>query len=212
MSQRPNAHVKKPSGGRPAPKRLFSFDSLRKDKSVSSADGAEKVTQNGSTLRLVEKTITEDAENPFTAAPWTDRPLLASPKEAESTVSKQKARRKPSGKPSALNLNSAKEVLAGADDAAIPPSPSRRRWDTIRHHVLPVPVQSTSGTETPPRPASPLDAASIISVGRPATPKAYRFGQKRNVRQLVDEVRAIDEARKYAEEIRRACWAVRFGE
>ena len=57
MAQRPIA-VKKPAGGRPVPKRLFSFDSLRKEKSTSgnsSGSEAEQGSQNGGALKLVEK-------------------------------------------------------------------------------------------------------------------------------------------------------------
>lgn len=209
MSQRHNAHVKKPSGGRPPPKRLFSFDSLRKEKEQSGNNVADQPTSNGPTLRLVEKPILEDAEDPSGGDQWVEKPLVASPQETEGPEHKEKGRRKYPVKPVPLDLDNktAKETLAAADDAAAPPPlPSRRRWDTIRHHVLPV-----SGTEIPPRPSSPIDPP-ISAPARSSTPKGYRFGQKRNVRQVVDEVRAVDEARRFADDLLRACWTVRFGE
>ena len=215
MSQRPIA-VKKFAGGRPVPKRLFSFDSLRKEKSASSnysGSEAEQGSQNGGALKLVEKPILQVEENPFaTAEPWTGEGLVTSPDEVEPPPGervREKGRKKSSGKPTRLDLDvrSIKEVLAGSNDSTVPPpSPSRRRWDTIRTHVLPI----SPGAETPPRPSSPLDPVAL-NAARPSTPKGYRFGQKRNVRQVVDEARAVDEARKFADEIQRACWIVRFG-
>lgn len=202
---RPNG--KKPAGGRPVPKRLFSLDSLRKDKSSSSqSSDTENASSSGSTLRLVEKSIPEDGDDPF-ASPgvWTEKPLVTSPGDVEDFTAKEKGRKKPTKPtPLALDAETGKDELA---ESAPPPSPSKRRWDTIRYHVMP----TSSGTETPPRPSSPIDPA-VLSSARPSTPKGYRFGQKRHVRQVVDEARAVDEVRKFSEEIQSACWAVRFGE
>lgn len=217
MSSRPNGPGKKPSGGRPVPKKLFSLDSLRKEKSLSAGQPDSSAVRPGhapsldSLHKLVDTSIPEGEEDPFAAnARWTEKPLVTSPKQEEVVpVVKEKRGKKSAGKPAVLELdaNIPKDILASANDTtAPPPSPSRRRWDTIRHHVLPV----SEGTETPSRPSSPSES-SIAGSARPSTPKGYRFGQKRHVRQIVDEARAVDEVRRFADELQRACWAVRFG-
>ncbi|TCD63487.1 hypothetical protein EIP91_005346 [Steccherinum ochraceum] len=211
MSQRPTVHVKKPSGGRPPPKRLFSFDALRKDKSVPGND-PERVAGSNGLAHPVDKSIPEDTEDPFTdGEQWTEKPLVTSPQQTVPKE-KEKGRRKHPAKPVPLPLldeKVARNALAAADDAAAPPpSPGRRRWDTVRYHVLPV----SGGTETPPRPSTPIDTSSPVP-SRPSTPKGYRFGQKKpQVRQVVDEVRAAEEVRRFADELLKACWTVRFGE
>ncbi|KAI8972849.1 hypothetical protein BD414DRAFT_559591 [Trametes punicea] len=98
-------------------------------------------------------------------------------------------------------------------DAGVPPSPSRRRWDTLRSHVIPS-SSSTRSATPPPIPTPPLDGSSVPSTPRPSTPRGYRFGQKRSMRQVVDHARDVahDETSRLAEEIRKACLAARFGE
>lgn len=209
MSQRPNVHVKKPSGGRPPPKRLFSFDALRKDKAASGSEFESGAESNGGG-KLVDKSIPEDAEDPFTdGEQWTEKQLVTSPQQTAVTEKERNRRKKPA-KPVALPvIDVAKNALTAADDAAAPPpSPGRRRWDTVRYHVLPV----GGGTDTPPRPSTPTDTSSPVP-SRPSTPKGYRFGQKKpQVRQVVDELRAAEEVRRFADELLKACWTVRFGE
>ncbi|KAI0743191.1 hypothetical protein BC629DRAFT_1740217 [Irpex lacteus] len=65
MRQRQEAAKKRPSGGRPAPRRLFSFDSLRKDKSstdepTSDAKRAKKATSRPAPLDLEKDSAAAD--------------------------------------------------------------------------------------------------------------------------------------------------------
>ena len=222
MSTRQDVPVtaKRPTGGRPLPKRLFSFESLRKDKSVPEPDVSSNPRDFGnstSTLRLVEKPILELGEDPFAdTSGWTEKPLVSSPeaKEARDPFSSSAPQKT---KPQPLDLESPKpnSIQSLVDDATpkAPVSPGRRRWDTIRTHVLP---SGSIRAETPPLPEQSRDIQSPIPFNglpaRPSTPKGYRFGQKRAMRQVVDEVRAGHQTRKLQEDIRRACWTVRFGE
>ena len=112
-----------------------------------------------------------------------------------------------------LNLG---DSLSGAmsDSEAPPLSPSRRRWDTLRTHVLPSSASSVRSATPPPLPSGLPDTPSTAVPARPSTPRGHRFGQKRSMRHVVDQVRDVahDEGRRLAEDIRKACMMVRFGE
>ncbi|GBE83781.1 hypothetical protein SCP_0508370 [Sparassis crispa] len=223
MSSRQDASkAKRPSGGRALPRRLFSIDSLRKEKSGSDSDTSsiaesrqhtESPSFPASTLSSLPEKSNEGAD-PFAdpgAGAWTEKGLVRSPDELQEHVEedatpKVKVR---APKPIPLNLSQGRPLLM--DESAPLRSPGKRRWDTLRSHVL----LSTNGAASPPlvpphRPDSALSNAS----SRPQTPKGYRFGQKKIFRQVVDQAReaAVDETRKFTEEICRACWAVRYGE
>lgn len=208
MSSRPETPSKKPSGGRPLPRRLFSFDSLRKERSGSSADQQDTDSvHNPSRTRQTEKTILEHPDDPFTdGTQWTEKELVTSPEMQdgkEPTFVRLEGSRTA---PPPLDLSKSTSVPPDA----VPTSPSKRRWDTIRHHVLPVP-----GSSTPPPPSiPPSDTASLNERERPSTPKLYRFGQKKAFRQVVETAhhQHQTENRKFADALWRACWALRVGE
>ncbi|KAH9852273.1 hypothetical protein C2E23DRAFT_921858 [Lenzites betulinus] len=113
--------------------------------------------------------------------------------------------------PPPLDLNST--LSTPTIDSNAPPSPSRRRWDTIRSHVIPS-ASSTRSMTPPPMPTPPPESSSVASTPRPSTPRGYRFGAKKSMRQVVDQARDVvhDETQRLTEEIRKACLAVRFGE
>lgn len=229
---------KKPSGGRPLPRRLFSIESLRKQRTSSDSDTAsissatphhrKQSTASSNLLTLSEKIeegidpFADDTPTPTSA--WTDKEVVQSPEEevaspfseddlptARPPKTPPTARQTRSNIPAPLNLGGT--LIASVDDGAIPPpSPSRRRWDTLRSHVIPSAASSVrSATPPPPVPGLP-DTPSGLS--RPSTPRGYRFGQKRSMRHVVEQVRDVahDESRRLAEEIRRACMMVRFGD
>ncbi|TFK26094.1 hypothetical protein FA15DRAFT_589155 [Coprinopsis marcescibilis] len=76
------------------------------------------------------------------------------------------------------------------------------RWDQLRQHVLP-----PSRPQTPTQVPRPPSAAS----NRPTTPKPSRF-PKLGFRQVVDQVKEVGENRKFADEISRVCFAIRYTE
>ncbi len=205
MSKRAEPPAKKPSGGRPIPRRLFSIDSLRKEKSTSNTAStvSQSSSQNGPLPTVTEKATTQSADDPFSdPTNWTEKPLVSSPPldEQHDSVSIR-----------TLTLSLDQTTPRPFSDASLgpPPSPSRRRWDTIRSHVLP----SINSTDDPLL-SPPADKPSLPT--RPSTPKLHRF-QKKGLRQVVDTVTTNqqvqrNEHQRFAEAIRKACWSARFGE
>ncbi|KAI0947727.1 hypothetical protein AcW1_009415 [Taiwanofungus camphoratus] len=224
---------KRPSGGRPLPRRLFSIDSLRREKSGSESDASSLASATGkrspapSYISITPKpvqTANEKEPDPLrnataTGTEWTDKTIIQSPqgldgqrfpdREGEAKVKIH------APKPIPLDLSKTKGTLAGLvaeEDTTQPLSPSRRRWNTVRAHVLP---SLASGQSTPQLPAQRIESPGLGTPpsSRPQTPKSYRFGQKKIFRQVVEQARevAVDESRRL-EEILRACWAARFGE
>ena len=224
--------TKKPSGGRPLPRRLFSLDSLRKSRNSSESDAAsissntspshwrKQSTASSNLLALAEKI--EDGDDPFADADgaWTEKGIVQSPELEDSPLGSSELTPRPGGPRNTranvppLDLSTTLGTPATPTlDSVPPPSPSRRRWDTIRSHVLPS-SSSVRSASPPPIPTPPLDGTSAPTTPRPSTPRGYRFGQKRSMRQVVDQARDIahDETRRLTEEIHKACFAMRFGD
>lgn len=135
--------------------------------------------------------------------------MVVSPAEGESEFHADVEAKIRLPKPVPLNLAASLSKLEHDTEALA--SPSQRRWDTIRAHILPSPA----GSGTFPSPQLPeIPQASTPPSSRPQTPKGSRFGQKKLFRQVVEQARevAVDESRKLGEEIMKACWAVRFGD
>lgn len=203
MSKRPETSTKKPSGGRPLPRRLFSIDSLKKDRS-NTGDSARRIPSHSrSRTALLEKSVEEDPFEDSDATAWTEKPLVASPileNEPPSLIVED---------PTPLDINNPSPAFSSDAAFAPPPSPSRRRWDTLRLHVLP---SASSSVISVPLPSPPSDSSSIPT--RPSTPKLPRFGYKKAFRQVVENVQTqqAGEHKRFTEAIRAACWNARFGE
>ncbi|KAI0642797.1 hypothetical protein C8Q79DRAFT_917084 [Trametes meyenii] len=214
--------AKKPAGGR-HPRRLFSLDNLKRQRTGSESDNAsissgishwrKQSNVSSNLLALAEKV--EEGIDPFGDTPeaWTDKALVQSPRNEELSPD-------PDPTPTQANIRTGRGNVPTLDlsstlntptaESGVPPSPSRRRWDTIRSHVLPSSSSIRSSTP-PPVPSPPADGTQTP---RPSTPRGYRFGQKRSMRHVVDQARDVahDETRRLAERIRKACLAARFGE
>ena len=224
--------TKKPNGGKPPPRRLFSIESLKKQRSnsedsVSSGTAHFRAQSSGSSnlLTLTEKI--EDGIDPFSdGSAWTEKVVVQSPVDEESSSlfgddvpTPRPPKTPPTARPDLRSIKAnvppldlGGTLVASVDDGA-PKSPSRRRWDTIRSHVLPSSSSIRSSTPTPSLPDTPSAAVTVPS--RPSTPsRGYRFGQKRSMRHVVEQVRDVthDETRRLTEEIRKACMMVRFGD
>ena len=230
---------KRPGIARPLPRRLFSIDSLRKEKSGSDSDGTSNTshsaqythsytasdTSSTRSRRLREKTsegrpdaIPEQVEG----GSWTEKGLVSSPETAHGTpsvdITPPPRAQTPRGKarilaprPLPLDLN-VEGAAAGSEDAPVP-SPSKRRWDALRQHVLP--SSNSSVFSQTPRPSTPGSGPSTPPSSRPSTPKSYRFGgQKRMFRQVVDQARehVVEDHKKLAADILQACWIARYGQ
>ncbi|KAJ3556564.1 hypothetical protein NM688_g1961 [Phlebia brevispora] len=203
MRRRPEPPNKKPSGSRPAPRRLFSFDALKKEKAGGDDARSETPVQRRSRTIISEGSVLESVENPFTDSKgWTEKQLVDSPVFDETTLPEIQT-------PPPLDLNKPNPVPPAPEGLAAPPlSPSRRRWDTVRLHVLP----SVSSVESIPIQSPPPEVSSFPT--RPSTPKLPRFGYRKAFRQVVENVQTqqASEHKRLAEAIRLACWNARFGD
>ena len=231
--------TKKPSGGRPNPRRLFS---KQRTPSASESDTASVASDkshwrkqsSASTNLLALSEKTEAGIDPFGDegdSLWTGQSMVQSPVEEldepfgedddalTPRPPKTPATARPDPRHARANiphLNLGGTLIAATHGDDVPPSPSRRRWDTIRSAVMPS-SSSTRSATPPPMPSatgSLPDTPSTAVPGRPSTPRGYRFGQKRSMRHVVEQVRDVahDEGRRLAEEIRKACMMVRFGD
>ncbi|KAI0066892.1 hypothetical protein BV25DRAFT_1820006 [Artomyces pyxidatus] len=87
-----------------------------------------------------------------------------------------------------------------------PPSPSKRRWDNLRQHVLPAGA-------APPRMHQPSASVSSATPPRPSTPKQFKI-PRLGFKQVVEQVQevSVDQAKRFADDVLRGCWITRFGE
>ena len=138
-------------------------------------------------------------------APWTEKEIVPSPDDVPQTRDPEPAVKIQAPRP--IKFASSRSSLASSDlGLQAPPTPGRRRWDTIRHHVLPGTSSSSDSVPTSP----PSETSSIPT--RPSTPKLPRFGYKKAFRQVVENVQTqqAGESKRFAEAIRVACWNARF--
>ncbi|KDQ51053.1 hypothetical protein JAAARDRAFT_211351 [Jaapia argillacea MUCL 33604] len=253
---------KRPSGGRPLPRRLLSLDSDKDGYSSSESEKVGVVSREGtggmfgkllhgrdqsktSTLRSVEE---NEGFDPFSDRPfmgtWTEKPLVESPNESPrdeekhpflgSNAFKSGSMDSKSSSPTSRfrsippNLNSTTDLTkstpssGGAALDPPPPSPSKRRWEQVRQQFLlsaataapriPGPSPSGSSFGTPFVTPQPSLTSLVPPPTHPSTPKPSRFARL-GWGHTVERVRqmASDDAKKFEEELRRACWFVRFG-
>lgn len=229
----------KPYVVQPLPRRLFSIDSLRSQKSASDVESSSIASKppgrhartpsrssSTSTLRA-EDVGTSETVVDAAGERWTDVNLQDQSErgQAKERVAGRDFSERWKGRmtaPRPLTLDSSGEGQNNAEVDPSLPSPGRRRWDILRSHVLPSAGNSAStSTSTPspiPRAATPSSSSTRSSTRtppstRPATPKGYRFGQ-RIFRQVVEQAReaVVDEHRKFAEDILQGCWLAHFGD
>ena len=224
MSSNKQQPTKRPSGGRPIVRRLFSKDSLSSPNLAS----AELVDSPLSVLQELSLT-TEDK-------PWIGGGFVSSPTLGQRDVVTENSSGSttPSSgvegnTPSSLHAPIPKRKktkpslefvsLHSASTSPPPPfTPSKARWDQLRHHVLPSVSSVTSkSSETTPPVASPPATFTSFShlnlLNRPSTPKTSRLARFA-FRQVVNEARLVadDLTRRFSDDIQRACWAARFEE
>ncbi|PPQ66012.1 hypothetical protein CVT24_011956 [Panaeolus cyanescens] len=219
----------------PPPRRLFSVDSVKSTHSRrSSADNVDVPKgprlRQGSGLAELYK-LAENQEKD--AQLLEDVPLVTSPIEDSPPPSV-------SGRLEALRpppLAAPKPYVPESKEETVTPSPTRMRWDSIRRHVLP-PSGSSSRPSTPPVPPIPPSVhhfiqpqrsgstqSSLTSIfpappsshghnqtGRSGTPKPSRLARL-GFKQVVEHAReVIDDARRFGDEILRACAAARYND
>lgn len=226
---------KKPSGGRANVRRLLSKDSLSslasftkhsREPSEGRDDSKSRRTAQHPTLApLDEGQIERDVRTP-----WMEEDLVSSPMASqdghdpfdEYAANGQPAKLKVSrptlfSDPSAIStITSAMQSTTSLDigpsrsSTGTPPpaSPSRVRWDQLRHHVLPESTVASS-----PNPSFTSFSQLNIPTPVPSTPRPSRLARL-GFRQVVNEAREVadDLTRRFADDVQRTCWAVRFGE
>lgn len=196
MSRLPPA--KKPTGSRPL--RTASVDSTASEKSqqsTSTLPGESRKLSKPSALNLGD--VDEAVEDP---EPFYGNHTVDSPIEVDFSGNKDT-------KPQHLDIISPHPQHP--DASAEPPSPSRARWDSIRRHIMHSPSPSVTPPLAPSLQSIPKPFAPQLPVGgRPGTPKSSRF-PRLGMRQVVDTAReiAIDDMRKFALELERACVQLR---
>ena len=199
MSRRPP--TKKPTGSRPL--RTVSVDSTASAKSqysISTLPGESRKLAKSTTLHLGDLDEVVEDTGPLYGDLFVDSPT-------EEDPPKNKNKNKKKNKPQSFDIVSPHPERQ--DPNTEPPSPSR--WDNVRRHILHSPSPSVTPSlahslQSIPKPfASPLPAA-----GRPGTPKSSRF-PRLGMRQVVDTAReiAVDDMRKFALELERACIQLR---
>ncbi|KIY73014.1 hypothetical protein CYLTODRAFT_366316 [Cylindrobasidium torrendii FP15055 ss-10] len=199
------------------PRRLFSFDSSktlhsrRTASEETSSDAAH--TRGGSKFNaLIELPEEREGEKP-----WASTDLVESPIGGGGGAEQNPFNDEPqpdSPKPALRKLGKKLSEAVGGGKSSPPPSPtSTVRWNSVRSHVLPP-------TTPPPVPSHSQQASSSSTLNLGAsgrgnqTPKTSKFAQRLGFRQVVEQARetALDDARRFAYELQKVCWAVRSGE
>jgi hypothetical protein len=227
---------RKPSDGRPVPRRFFSFDSTK-----TSNSGEEPVPNNkipvvddrsghGRT-ESVASTIREDGDPFATRAPTpqalqTPPGAVGAPSEFNflPKTSFRAAEPAPTKSTSKFRLNRPPPISSHSKstaEATIPPSPSKLRWDQLRTHVLPSHGSTSSlSSFVPPS----RESAGTPTTGRSTpTPKPSRLAARFGFKHVVDSARAnvstpepgpslaLSEPSAFEKELRLACWTARYG-
>lgn len=242
---------KKPSGGRPNVRRLFSKDTFASQRSreadvtTSRQDATGEKTERSSTdtgprrqwmpLDVVTEKAFEEKSKPWMSKEITDSPasasteglLLDSPasktnslpaSDSEFTQGSDSA-----GPTAAVKRSKPTPVYVPPRDEMISPPPSstpRARWATLRRAVIPAAASTASITEsdTTSRVTSPAPSFQSFSQlnlpgARPSTPKPSRLARFGFKHVVVEAREAADDlTRRFAEDIKRACWSARFGD
>ncbi|KAJ7441775.1 hypothetical protein B0H11DRAFT_2251834 [Mycena galericulata] len=200
---------------RKTPRRLFSFDSVKTASTQRSAsEASESDTDSNSAWRHFRPssrlaTLDQVDESPTEAH--------AGPFQGKSQGNSRSGSPNPDKLRSASRLDLRRPVPLAVDrsptpDSSAPRSPSLRRWDNIRQHVLPPPTHSpqpSSGHSQ--QPSSSSSSAFSFVPSRPQTPKPSKLAQRLGFRQVVEHARelVVDDTRKLGLELQRACWAAR---
>ncbi|KAG6856950.1 hypothetical protein H0H87_011936 [Tephrocybe sp. NHM501043] len=187
-----------PSDSKKKPRRLLSFDALTRSSPLSSEPSPplkptslQQIIDNESAVETTGSTGTT----------WTGIDLhetFHGSSLASSPVPELKR------KPTALQF-----TRSATPDVTTSVSTSRARWDSLRQHVLPIPVRPA----TPPVQIAPVGFAQTVPPPRSQTPvqKPSRLARL-GFRHIVEHAREIDDTRKYAQEFERVCWSIRMGE
>ncbi|RDB29723.1 hypothetical protein Hypma_014167 [Hypsizygus marmoreus] len=192
------------------PRRILSFEALKNRTSSHSYDqhnGRATPTKPLALHQISEKgTIgADDAPNDT----WTGIDLVESPHlDGDESSSFRVASPPPERRAKPRKPPPLKFTRPTTPDGSSLASPSRARWEHLRQHVLPIPIRP----ETPPF-QLPTGAAQTLPLPRAPTPKPSRLARL-GFRQVVEQARevALDDTRRFAIELEKVCWSIRFTE
>ncbi|KAF5379141.1 hypothetical protein D9615_005965 [Tricholomella constricta] len=198
-----------PSDGKKKPQRLLSFDALtsRTSSNASETTHIRPLPPKPSTLRHIgvdngKETTPGSSESP--QENWMGIDLVETPGAIDHDYGSLRALSPaPERKRKPAPLKFTRPTTPDATSVA---SPSRARWEHLRQHVLPIPIRPA----TPPPPPAPVAVAQTLPA-RSQTPKPSRLARL-GFRQVVDQAREVDDTRKFALEIEKVCWSIRFAE
>lgn len=186
---------KKPTGSRPL--RTASVDSTASQHSLSTLSGEPRKLSKPSTLHLGNVDESTEDRGPLYGNQTVDSPIEVDFSENQGNIAQH------------LDIVSPRPRHPNA--SAEPLSPSRARWDNVRRHFIRSPSPSVAPSRAPSLQSIPKPFASPLpGGGRPGTPKSSRF-PRLGMRQVVDTARevAVDDVRKFALELERACIQLR---
>lgn len=199
-----------PSEGK-KPRRLLSFDILSRSSSpinTSKFRPQPSKSQVTSTSNLKEDIILNDEEittetTRLSQEIWTGIDLSEHPPMSDKKSSKASS-------PTPERKQQLASLRSTTPDATFTASSSRKRWEQLRQHVLPVPSRSN----TPPIP----DLPSGVSQTPPLTFRSQTSSQKPSrlallgFRHVVEHAREADEALKVSQEFEKVCWSIRMAD
>ncbi|TFK46818.1 hypothetical protein OE88DRAFT_1637509 [Heliocybe sulcata] len=223
MASRDGAHKKKPSSSRPLHKKLFSFDSHKRqaseasfasdDASAGESQSHRRGISNAPALDSMGETSEEDPFSDGSMPAWSEKALVDSPvsspreeanrslKSSESVpdLRKKSVPKFRVHKPSNISIGSQQSLSEGQE---LPPSPSMRRWDQVRQQLVP------SASIRHQQSSSSLGQSSAYGPSKPSRFGRLAWGH------TVDRARqgAEDDAKHFEEELKRACGAARSAE
>ena len=201
----PDSDEQKPEQKKRIPRRLFSFDSIRSSSSSRRSSSDQETTKK---FRSPLNPNVKDANNEtnfFGGVTFAEEPAsYVNP--AIISSSHTGRGRSSTGQERGTHTSSSRSSTSTPDNASVPLTATRARWENLRQHVLP-------GRG---RPSSPLQKQTLSQPRHSASSStlARASGFSRRIRHVVDLTRDVDDddSRRLGKEILKACAAVRYAE
>ncbi|KAG6901982.1 hypothetical protein C0995_005941 [Termitomyces sp. Mi166 len=191
-----------PSEGKKDTRRLLSFDTLSRS---SSSIEAPIHPQPLKPLTLQEIIDDEEIKGETTGSSqetWTAIDSAVPPPTSDYSWSRASS-------PMSERRRKLAPSRSTTPDATVPASSSRKRWDQLRQHVLPV----YSRSNTPPVQGLPSGVSQTFPPTRSQTPvqKPSRLARL-GFRHVVEHAREADETLRISQEFETVCWSIRMAE
>ncbi|KAG5351484.1 hypothetical protein C0989_006338 [Termitomyces sp. Mn162] len=190
------------SEGKKNGRRLFSFDTLSRSSPIEAAHSRHQHSKPSLQHLINDEEIkgepTGSSQETWTGIDLSGPPLASGKSSSRASSSIPERKRKPA------------PLRSTTPDAIVPTSSSRKRWEQLRQHVLPVPSHSNTPPVADLPPVAfqtlPLPTRSQTPVQKPS--RLARLG----FRHVVEHAREVDESRKTSQEFEKVCWAIRMAE